>query len=420
MYQLRANNIANIPFSAYTNIACPVCIVNKAPPPMRKTVAIVPPKGEVVQSWDHTADNEGGNGILHVIDNHKWEEVYLCNTEKIYVVMAAMVKNWEEYDPPDAVRCDNGPAFASHFLQMVANVYGIKIRFIQPGESQQNGAIENAHKPHHASVRSLLIQYPHLTSFEAHIKSVNIRRKQFNRALGCSPWQYRYGKTPRAQLSTTIPALQPEHPVSSSGASSSTQHGPAPIEITLEDTFAIQHGIRKEADLYQEQYQKQYDGKSKVKDTHARVGDLILVRIRPTVAAAVSTSKLIAPVNKGPFIMTEGVGKQSIRYKDILWGTPCDKPISRRQIHIFKRCGESSFQQMEEILLRDKATYQKSYDIQEARLAQLYLDLADRPDAPICVRCKKPVPKIHSKKMCQPCYGKNYNEAKKLAKSNPK
>ncbi|KAK3271019.1 hypothetical protein CYMTET_20612 [Cymbomonas tetramitiformis] len=372
MYQLRANNIANIPFSAYTNIACPVCIVNKAPPPMRKTVAIVPPKGEVVQSWDHTADNEGGNGILHVIDNHKWEEVYLCNTEKIYVGMAAMVKNWEEYDPPDAVRCDNGPAFASHFLQMVANVYGIKIRFIQPGESQQNGAIENAHKPHHAS------------------------------------------------LSTTIPALQPEHPVSSSGASSSTHHGPAPIEITLEDTFAIQHGIRKEADLYQEQYQKQYDGKSKVKDTHARVGDLILVRIRPTVAAAVSTSKLIAPVNKGPFIMTEAVGKQSIRYKDILWGTPCDKPISRRQIHIFKRCGESSFQQMEEILLRDKATYQKSYDIQEARLAQLYLDLADRPDAPICVRCKKPVPKIHSKKMCQPCYGKNYNEAKKLAKSNPK
>lgn len=43
---------------------------------------------------------------------------------------------------PIAIRCDNGPEYISHKLQLWAKTHGIRLDYIQPGNPQQNAYIE--------------------------------------------------------------------------------------------------------------------------------------------------------------------------------------------------------------------------------------------------------------------------------------
>ena len=43
---------------------------------------------------------------------------------------------------PNVIRCDNGPEYISGVLMAWANLHGIRIEFIQPGNPQQNAYIE--------------------------------------------------------------------------------------------------------------------------------------------------------------------------------------------------------------------------------------------------------------------------------------
>eukprot|EP00854_Cymbomonas_tetramitiformis_P030134 gene30134-37630_t len=111
---LRSHSITNIPDSVIMPIlqSCPNCLINKAPPPMRHTTAIRPRGEERVQCWDCTMFGEGTEGQIHAVDMPgTYHEVFHIDTEKMFVVAAAMAKSWMSYDAPGAIRCDNGPAF---------------------------------------------------------------------------------------------------------------------------------------------------------------------------------------------------------------------------------------------------------------------------------------------------------------------
>ncbi|KAK3248100.1 hypothetical protein CYMTET_42422 [Cymbomonas tetramitiformis] len=98
---------------------------------------------------------EGTDAILHTINEPgNWHEVFHVQTEKVhfppaqlYIVAAAMMKSWLQYDAPTAVRCDNGPAFVGELIQVLRNVFSVKIRLIQSRQAYQNGKIERCHHP---------------------------------------------------------------------------------------------------------------------------------------------------------------------------------------------------------------------------------------------------------------------------------
>ncbi|KAK3237967.1 hypothetical protein CYMTET_51990 [Cymbomonas tetramitiformis] len=124
---------------------CKNCLINKRPPPMRQTTAIKVPITEVVQCWDASMLGEGTDAILHTINEPgNWHEVFHVQTEKLYIVATAMMKSWLQYDAPTAVRCDNGPAFVGELIQVLRNVFGVKIRLIQSRQAYQNGKIERS------------------------------------------------------------------------------------------------------------------------------------------------------------------------------------------------------------------------------------------------------------------------------------
>ncbi|KAK3253034.1 hypothetical protein CYMTET_37698 [Cymbomonas tetramitiformis] len=122
---------------------------------MRQSTAIKVPITEVVQCWDASMLGEGTDAILHTINEPgNWHEVFHVQTEKVhfppaqlYIVAAAMMKSWLQYDAPTAVRCDNGPAFVGELIQVLRNVFGVKIRLIQSRQAYQNGKIERYHHP---------------------------------------------------------------------------------------------------------------------------------------------------------------------------------------------------------------------------------------------------------------------------------
>ncbi|KAK3253560.1 hypothetical protein CYMTET_37193 [Cymbomonas tetramitiformis] len=118
---IRGHNIANVPDSVVDPIlqSCPTCLVTKNPPPVRECTAIRPKQSEDrIQAWDVTTLGEGTDAVIHTVDKPGgFNEVYAIDTEKLFVVAAAMVKSGMAYEPPTTVRCDNGPAFIGELLQ---------------------------------------------------------------------------------------------------------------------------------------------------------------------------------------------------------------------------------------------------------------------------------------------------------------
>ena len=53
---------------------------------------------------DYSADNEGTFGTLTIIDDHLYEENINADTEKMYVVAAAVVNLCRNFEIPDRIR----------------------------------------------------------------------------------------------------------------------------------------------------------------------------------------------------------------------------------------------------------------------------------------------------------------------------
>eukprot|EP00854_Cymbomonas_tetramitiformis_P016844 gene16844-20012_t len=105
-----------------------------------QTTAITIKDAKRVQFWDIGENNEGTNTILHTIDdpgNH--HDIYHVQTEKLFIVASAMVSNWEKFEAPTHIRCDNGPAFVAELIKIICNVFGVKISVIQARQAHQNG-----------------------------------------------------------------------------------------------------------------------------------------------------------------------------------------------------------------------------------------------------------------------------------------
>ncbi|KAK3274453.1 hypothetical protein CYMTET_17365, partial [Cymbomonas tetramitiformis] len=82
---LRSHSIANVPDTVILPIlqACPNCLINKAPPPMRHTTAIRPRAEERVQCWDVTMFGEGTEGQIQAVDlPGNYHKVFHIDTEK--------------------------------------------------------------------------------------------------------------------------------------------------------------------------------------------------------------------------------------------------------------------------------------------------------------------------------------------------
>lgn len=82
--------------------------------------------------------------IINVMDECSrkalWTEAFSRISAKILIEILDKIIQWR--GKPQYIRCDNGPEFISHKLQLWAEKHGIEIRFIQPGKPSQNGLIE--------------------------------------------------------------------------------------------------------------------------------------------------------------------------------------------------------------------------------------------------------------------------------------
>ncbi|KAK3267070.1 hypothetical protein CYMTET_24349 [Cymbomonas tetramitiformis] len=224
-----------------------------------------------------------------------------------------------------------------------------------------------------------------------------VLNKSYCRALGCSPWEFRHNAKPATILSSHIPA---DH------ASSSSTDPEAPRPISAADVATISTTIRQEALLHHHQYQNTYDGKGIVRDSHIRVGDLVTVRIPDATRATKTKSKVLGFTKSHPYLCIGLVGK-AVRLKDVLHGTPMEKPIPRTQCHIFRRALDSSLVQMEATLVQMKPDIEEAFAQNELRYSLLKEKLANRPDAPVCTSCKKPTDRYYALRMCHPCYSKH-------------
>ncbi|KAK3272974.1 hypothetical protein CYMTET_18765 [Cymbomonas tetramitiformis] len=406
---IRGHNIANVPDSVVDPIlqSCPTCLVTKNPPPVRECTAIRPKQSEDrIQAWDVTTLGEGTDAAIHTVDKPGgFNEVYAIDTEKLFVVAAAMVKSWMAYEPPTTVRCDNGPAFIGELLQIIRDVFNVKVEFIQSRQAHQNGQCERAHRPVLQKAASIGARFPHLTNFECMDMACAVYNKEYTRTLGMSPWEYRYGRKTTSQIGTHVPA-------ESATRAASNTNKKVPHKVSLDDLVTCSTAIRQEAQAHYSRYQDTYDGKSTVRDTHVRIGDLGTVRIPPATRATTTSSKLLGFTKKGPFLCIGFAGK-CLRLQDVIWKTPMPKPVSRSQCIVFRRAGDNTLQQMESTLGRMAPVINDAYAANQKKLDLLKERLKDRPDAPICTSCKKPTHKWHALRMCQPCYQKHAYHRKK-------
>ncbi|KAK3288190.1 hypothetical protein CYMTET_4325 [Cymbomonas tetramitiformis] len=375
------HNIGNLsdPFVMETIRKCPLCVLNKRAKTVKTITAIRADENLREESWDYSDSNEG-----------------------------QLIKVLSHYLPPQK------SFFRLVRVQIIANVYHVNIVFIPPRDPAANGRIERAHAPHHARVRSLLLQHPNLHPFEAHLMSVNIANKLVYTPTGVSPFQYRYGRAPSTMLATTLveqpsPSLDDNAPAAAAVASLD-----APRMVSIEDRMALTHAVRQEAQAHQTRYQDRYDGKQIGKSCKLELGDAVLLRHTAPDRAAITTSKLLGFANTGPYILAEFVGKTSARLRDALWGETLTDRVPLNRLSLFRRRGTTPVPQFEDILrIQDKPKLDSAYAAQQSRLLELQSDLASRPDAPVCTSCKKKVDCLHAKHMCKPCYTKFANNRAK-------
>lgn len=58
----------------------------------------------------------------------------------------------EQRGLPKTLRCDNGPEFTSHELELWCQEKGIQLQFIQPGKPMQNGYVERFNRLYREAV----------------------------------------------------------------------------------------------------------------------------------------------------------------------------------------------------------------------------------------------------------------------------
>lgn len=77
---------------------------------------------------------------------------------------------------PNAIRCDNGPAFTGHAFLHWAATTGITIKHIAPFKAYQNGYIERFNR----TVRADMIQWNSFTSLDDFDRVAEEFRYQYN------------------------------------------------------------------------------------------------------------------------------------------------------------------------------------------------------------------------------------------------
>jgi len=107
----------------------------------------VPTQVNKTWSMDFMHDQLGdGRSIrtFNVIDDYNREALGMevdFSLPAVRVIRALdQVIEWR--GKPEAIRCDNGPEYVSHQLAAWAEKRGVQLRFIQPGNPQQNAYVE--------------------------------------------------------------------------------------------------------------------------------------------------------------------------------------------------------------------------------------------------------------------------------------
>lgn len=116
----------------------------------RKYLDLIAPE-KINEGWavDFLSDWVVGPGqekvrIINLMDECSrkalWTEAHHSITAKKLTEILDQIVEWR--GKPAYIRCDNGPEFISHELQLWADKNGVDIRFTQPGKPSQNGLIE--------------------------------------------------------------------------------------------------------------------------------------------------------------------------------------------------------------------------------------------------------------------------------------
>ncbi|KAF9763576.1 Transposon Tf2-6 polyprotein [Nosema granulosis] len=135
--------------------------------------------------------------ILTAVDHYsKWLETRILENKSSLTLVEAIKKTiLNKHGTPSRILSDNGLEFGNKHVQKLAEEYGFEWAFSSPYHHQTVGAIERVNQ-------SLMSRIKKLTNFgrddwtryvELATTAVNI---SYHRAIGCSPYVFRFGKQP--------------------------------------------------------------------------------------------------------------------------------------------------------------------------------------------------------------------------------
>jgi Integrase core domain len=147
-------------------------------------------------------DDKGKNKFIFVAIDHytKWVETRVINHksgEEITKAVKELII--DKHGTPKRILTDCGREFSNSYTKSLEQKYGIKWEFASPFHHQTTGAVERV-------IQTLMNKIKKLTEFGIKSWRVCVERAtlavnlSFNRALGTSPFIFKYGRLPELDI----------------------------------------------------------------------------------------------------------------------------------------------------------------------------------------------------------------------------